>query len=159
MFAVSTHCGHSLCLQCALDYWFQAVTVPPRINSRLQLREVICPVCRKQYPVPVFDPAPRHNPGRTREIRVASTMPYIRNVSLGELISSLYDDIHMLLEELRAILPHDPQVLDWTNMFDRQHGTECRRYQEALRYVNYLESVMFTNGELIQKPCWGLERL
>ena len=62
-------------------------------------------------------------------------MPYIRNVSMEETITSLFDGIHASLVELHKMIPLDPNVLNWNECFDRVHGTERQEYEKALRWV------------------------
>ncbi|KAF8119964.1 hypothetical protein EV363DRAFT_1193808 [Boletus edulis] len=122
-FAVSMHCGHSICLQCGLSHWLRRII--RGTMDTIGLETTLCPICREPFPPVSRDPQTGG--------RLMACMPFRRNVQTDEMISQLFDDISAAMRELHAVLPHDPVVADWKSKYGRDDGEEWTRYQAESR--------------------------
>ncbi|KAG6370693.1 hypothetical protein JVT61DRAFT_11075 [Boletus reticuloceps] len=128
-FTILIHCGHSVCLQCGLSHWLRHIMTGTMHVEMLDLKAVLCPICRAPFPPLLRDPITNEH--------VMSYMPFCCNVQTDELTSQLFEDLSVAMRELHAALPHDPVVTEWTGKYGRDGGAEWTRYHtKSGQYAN-----------------------
>lgn len=110
--AVSTQCGHTFCVQCAVSHWVRGVTSPPRFNDQLALQQTQCPVCRGQHPeVRIVRDASGYL-ARSRDC-----VPFHRNIKQDTDVESLLNVLKNSIRRLVEIVPDDINVQKWSEAY------------------------------------------
>lgn len=131
-FVVSTHCGHAMCLQCAMGLWLRGVINGSPLDPGLELMQNECPVCRERFPR-VAQLRQISPDGIMQRIRYSGSKPYIRNTTMDDTISALFEDICGALDELNDTVPHDPTVMELTSKYGRANGIEAKAYRSEIQ--------------------------
>lgn len=124
---MSTHCGHTICVECAIKHWVRGAIAPPNEFISLSLGDSSCPLCRQANPAVITT---RVDGVMQRDFHC---LPFVHDFHLAHSMKEVWKRLRTSVRKLHAQAPTDHQAIRWMETYGRDNAGEQPRVVDRTR--------------------------